>query len=92
MRLYLEQATPLQAKPSPEILNMRRIQLHLSKQKNYTEAEKVQKVVAQLEDKNQAKYLRQREDKILTQLGHMQGKHALEREALVKRIDTGGRE
>lgn len=71
---------------------MRRIQQHLSKQKNYTEAEKVQKVVRELEEKNQNKYLITREDKILTQIAHMQGKHRLERDALVKKIDTAGKE
>ena len=45
-----------------------------------------------LEDKNQIKYLRQREDRINTQLTHMQAKHSLERDALVKRIDAAGRE
>ena len=33
LRVYLEQATPLQAKPSPEILNLQKILGHLSKQK-----------------------------------------------------------
>ncbi len=71
---------------------MRKIQSHLSKQKNYTEAEKVQRVVRELEDKNQMKYLRTRDERIHTQLIHMQAKHLLEREALVKRIDAAGRE
>jgi hypothetical protein len=92
LRLYLEQSISMQAKPSPEILNMRKIQSHLSKQKNYTEAEKVQRVVRELEDKNQMKYLRTRDERINTQLTHMQAKHLLEREALVKRIDAAGRE
>jgi hypothetical protein len=64
LRQYLEQATSLQAKPNPEILNLRKIQQHLSKQKNYTEAEKVQKVVMDLEAKNQERYLKQRDDRI----------------------------
>ena len=92
LRLYLEQSISMQAKPSPEILNMRKIQSHLSKQKNYTEAEKVQRVVRELEDKNQMKYIRTRDERINTQLTHMQAKHLLEREALVKRIDAAGRE
>ena len=66
LRLYLEQSISMQAKPSPEILNMRKIQSHLSKQKNYTEAEKVQRVVRELEDKNQMKYLRTRDERIHT--------------------------
>lgn len=33
LRAYLEQATPMQAKPSPEILNLQKILGHLSKQK-----------------------------------------------------------
>jgi hypothetical protein len=48
--------------------------------------------VRDLEEKNQARYVRLREDKIMTQLGHMQSKHNLEREALIKKIDMGGRE
>ena len=92
LRLYLEQSISMQAKPSPEILNMRKIQSHLSKQKNYTEAEKVQRVVRELEDKNQMKYIRTRDERIHTQLTHMQAKHLSEREALVKRIDAAGRE
>ena len=104
LRLYLEQATSIHAKPSPEILNMRKIQQHLSKQKkqvatfltvslySYTEAEKVQRVVNELEEKNQEKYNKQREDKILTQLSHMQCKHQLERDALFKKIEGSGKE
>ena len=38
------------------------------------------------------KYLRSRDERISTQLTHMQAKHLLEREALVKRIDAAGRE
>jgi len=33
LRVYLEQATPQQAKPSPEMLNLQKILGHLSKQK-----------------------------------------------------------
>ena len=52
----------------------------------------MQKVVRELEDKNQQKYLKTRDDRIHTQLTHMQAKHLLEREALVKRIEAAGKE
>ena len=45
---------------------MQKIQSHLSKQKNYTEAAKVQQVLSELLDKNQAKYLKARDEKINT--------------------------
>ncbi|CDW85760.1 UNKNOWN [Stylonychia lemnae] len=88
LRMYLEQSISLNFKPSPELLNLRKVQQTLSKQKNYTEAKKVQNVVKELEDKENEKYLAQREEKIRTQLAHMEHKHSLEREALRKKIDT----
>lgn len=33
LRMYLEQSISLQFKPSPELLNLRKVQQHLSKQK-----------------------------------------------------------
>lgn len=52
----------------------------------------MQKVVRELEDKNQQRYMRCRDDRINTQLTHMQAKHSLERDALIKRIEAAGRE
>eukprot|EP00347_Sterkiella_histriomuscorum_P007317 403349412 len=88
LRMYLEQSISLQFKPSPELLNLRKIQQTLSKQKNYTEAKKVQKVVKELEEKENEKYQAQRSEKISTQLAHMEHKHSLEQEALLKKINT----
>lgn len=45
-------------------------------------------MVKELEDKENEKYQAQRDEKIRTQLAHMQHKHSLEREALKKKIDT----
>ncbi len=45
---------------------MQKIQTHLSKQKNYTEANKVQQFISELTEKNKVKYLKAREEKILT--------------------------
>lgn len=42
----------------------------------------------ELEEKENDKYLIQRDDKIKTQIAHMEHKHGLEREALKKRLDT----
>ena len=46
----------------------------------------------ELLDKNQEKYLKAREDKILTQLSHMQGKHKLERDAMMQKMDLQSKE
>ncbi len=88
LRLYLEQRYSLSFKPSPELLNLRRIESHLSKQKNYTEAKRVQKCVRDMEIQEQDAYMKQREDKIRTQLHHMKGKQELEMNVLVKKIET----
>jgi hypothetical protein len=49
-------------------------------------------VVNDLEIKNHDRYLKTRNDRIQTQLIHMQAKHQQEKEALVKRIEAAGRE
>lgn len=71
---YLENSLSLRYKPSGELLNMRKIQQVLSKQKNYTEAERIQKTVIQLEKKEEKKFLKERQEKIATQLTHMLSK------------------
>lgn len=48
-RAELEKKLPMTIKPSPELLNMRQIQANLAKQKEYSEAHKVQVRVQQLE-------------------------------------------
>jgi hypothetical protein len=53
----------------------------LSKQKNYTEAKRVQKEVGMLEKKEHKKFMKERNDKILTKLNHMINIQALEMRA-----------
>ena len=62
---------PTKYKPSCDLLNLRKIQQVLSKQKNYTEAKRVQKEVAIQEKKEHNKFMKERNDKILTKLTHM---------------------
>ena len=48
----------------------------------------MQKVVRELEQKESDKYLMQRDEKIRTQQAHMDYKHNLEKDALIKKIET----
>ncbi len=49
-------------------------------------------MIRELEDKNVLKHLKVREEKIATQITHMQAKQVLEREALIKRIEAASGE
>ena len=55
LRQYLEETISIKYKPSCDVLNLRKIEYHLSKQKNYTEAKKVQKTLKALIKKESSK-------------------------------------
>ena len=63
-RRDLEAKLSVVIKASPELLNMRKIQENLAKQKEYAEAHKVQARVQQLEREEEAKHLQTRQRKI----------------------------
>lgn len=73
--------------PSTELLNFRKIQQVLSKQMKYKEADKVQKQVVQLEKKEQAKFMKARQEKILVQMNHLKTKQKQELNALEIKLD-----
>ena len=66
-RQVLEQRIPVVFKPSSELLNLKKIQDQLARQKEYGEAHKVQQKVAELEREEQEKYLQVRMKKIVAQ-------------------------
>ena len=88
LHIYLQNSIPLKYKPSSELLNLRKIQAALAKQKNYTEADKVLKDIKKMERHEDRKYLDQRAVKIRVQMQHMIEKNKNEMEVLVKKINT----
>ena len=78
LREYLQNNLAMRFRPSPDLLNLQMIEGKLSKQKNYTECEKVRKTAKQLKRKEEAKFLRGHQQKIETQCVHMEGKQKLE--------------
>ena len=88
----LEKSLPNIFKPSAELLNMRKIQLNLAKQKNYSEAHAVQVRSNQMEKKERAAYESKRNNK--KQL--LENKKIKQQEnellALQKKIEAGENE
>jgi len=87
-RAYLETTMPVQFKPSADLLNLRKIESVLSKQKNYTEAKRVQKTVRELEKREEKAFLKVRAEKIEVQINHICSKHELEVGVLDKKLNT----
>ena len=85
-RKELEDKLSVTIKASPELLNMRKIQANLAKQKEYAEAHKVQARVQQLEREEEAKHLQTRQRKIAAAEAKLMQKQANEVQALRKRI------
>lgn len=64
-RQTLEEQLPLTFKFSAELLNLRKIQQNLAKQKDYQEAHQVQQKANQVEEQERQKYMDERHKKIL---------------------------
>lgn len=88
----LEGKLPDKFKPSPELLNLRRIQVNLAKQKEYSEAHQVQVRAQKLEKQEQDRYLQERAIKIENLENQLFQKQENEMEALRKRIIAGENE
>mmetsp|Transcript_2876 Transcript_2876/g.4903 ORF Transcript_2876/g.4903 Transcript_2876/m.4903 type:complete len:205 (-) Transcript_2876:41-655(-) len=74
-------------KPSSQLLNLRKIEQQLSKQQNFTEAERVKRDVGKLESRETKRYYDVIQEKIATQLVHLQQKHVQEMKALEIKLD-----
>ena len=77
-RRDLEAKLSVVIKASPELLNMRKIQENLAKQKEYAEAHKVQARVQHLEREEEAKHLQTRQRKIAAAEAKLMQKQANE--------------
>lgn len=86
LRESLERQLPPKAKLSPELLNLRKIQESLAKQKDYAEAHRVQQRVFEQEKQEQGKYEAQREQKIAAKEAQLAQKQKIELDSLKKRI------
>lgn len=91
-RKELEEKVPIKFKPSPELLNLRKIQVSLAKQKEYKEAHQVQVRAQKLEQQEHDKYMEERSYKIENFENKLFQKQENEMEALRKRIIAGENE
>lgn len=91
-RKDLEEKVPIKFKPSPELLNLRKIQVSLAKQKEYKEAHQVQVRAQKLEQQEHDKYMEERGYKIENMENKLFQKQENEMEALRKRIIAGENE
>mmetsp|Transcript_25347 Transcript_25347/g.22386 ORF Transcript_25347/g.22386 Transcript_25347/m.22386 type:complete len:292 (+) Transcript_25347:23-898(+) len=88
----LEMTISTRPRDSAELLNMRRIQENLAKQKEYIEAHKVQQKCYQLEKQEADKWQNNRESKMKHQRSQLQTRQDNELNALRKRIIAGQEE
>jgi len=86
LEAYLQQTLVLSVKPSTDILNLTKIQEHMWKQKNYTEAKKVNNDILKLQAKQVAKFSEMRDEKIRVQMNHLRVKHQQEVKVLNKKL------
>jgi hypothetical protein len=91
-RKQIEDKIPIKFKPSPELLNLRRIQVNLAKQKEYKEAHDVQVRAQKLEKIEQERYMEERQIKIEKAEEKLFQQQDNEMEALRKRIIAGENE
>lgn len=91
-RASWEEKVPVKFKPSPELLNLRRIQVNLAKQKEYAEAHQVQVRAQKLEKQEHERYMEERAIKIENMENKLFQKQENEMEALRKRIIAGENE
>ncbi|KAM3142968.1 hypothetical protein pb186bvf_005031 [Paramecium bursaria] len=85
----LEATLPYKPKESSELLNLRKIEEHLAKQKNYVEAHQIQIKRSKLEQDEVSNYQSARSAKIKNQVQQMQMRHQNELSALQQRIRAG---
>ncbi|KRX04140.1 hypothetical protein PPERSA_08355 [Pseudocohnilembus persalinus] len=88
----LQKTISLRPKESSEILNLRKIEQNLAKQKSYQEAHQVQQKIKQLEKKEEANWILQRQQKIQKQLQQLRVRQQNELNALAQRIFAGQEE
>lgn len=87
-RFKLEQQLPLDFKRSVELLNLRKIQVNLAKQKNYQEAHQVQQKANEMEEGERQGYLENRYRKILAAEAKLMQKQQNEMNALRKKLEA----
>ena len=79
---------PLVFKQSAELLNLRKIQTNLAKQKDYQEAHQVQQKGNELEEKERQQFMDTRHKKILAAEAKLMQKQQNEMNALRKKLEN----
>ena len=88
-RGQLEEKIPYKFKPSTDLLNLKRIQVNLAKQKEYKEAHEVQVRAQKLDQEENQKYTENRDLKIQNAMTKLLQSQDKEMEALRKRVIAG---
>ena len=88
-RGQLEEKIPYKFKPSTDLLNLKRIQVNLAKQKEYKEAHEVQVRAQKLDQEENQKYAENRDLKIQNAMTKLLQSQDKEMEALRKRVIAG---
>lgn len=88
MRQELEKTISLKYKESSELLNLKKMEEHMAKQKNYVEAHKVQCKINAMDKEESDNWVIMRANKIDTALSQLRAKQNNEMTALKKRIST----
>lgn len=84
----MEETLPLQFKFSTELLNQRKIQTNLAKQKNYQDAHQVQQTANEIEEKERQQHMENRHKKILAAEAKLMQKQQTEMNACRKRLEN----
>lgn len=87
-RTQMEENLPLTFKFSAELLNMRKIQTNLAKQKDYQEAHQVQQRANEVEEKERQLHMEGRHKKILAAEAKLMQKQQNEMNALRKKLEN----
>jgi hypothetical protein len=86
-RQQMEESLPLTFKFSAELLNLRKIQTNLAKQKNYQDAHQVQQRANEMEEGERQAYMELRHKKILSAEAKLMQKQQNEMNALKKKLE-----
>jgi len=83
-----EKTLPKNPKPSVELLNLRKIQANLAKQKNYSEAHKVQSKIKQIEEEESQRWMKEKAHKVTIMQTKLYKKFENEQNAFEKKVSS----
>lgn len=85
----VEQSIPMGKRETSEIINLRKVEEQLAKQEDYISAHKIQRQIAEIERKENEKWMIMRNSKIRNLITQLQSKQDVELAALRQKITQG---